>query len=196
MSKITSVTVAIPSMGSIKTFTVASIVHILGTMKIPVYFSLPVHTYIHEARRICVEEARQTGCSHLFFLDSDMLVCGDVIMKLAEHNKMVVGALYNEKKMPPVHTVKVMENGKLEIKNTDNLPRQIFKCYAVATGCMLIDMRVFDKLEKPWFFYNYFEDGRIDYGEDVWFCDRVQKAGFDVWCDPTIDIRHIGDFAY
>jgi GT2 family glycosyltransferase len=143
-----------------------------------------------------VEEAMASKSSHLLFLDSDMLVHGDVIQKLASHNKMVVGALYNERRMPPTSTVKFRENGVTIAKSGDDIPKQLFKCFAVATGCMLIDMRVFEKLEEPWFFYSCHEDGRMDYGEDVWFCDRVQKAGFDVWCDPTIDIRHIGDFPY
>lgn len=196
MSKLTSVAVGMPSMGKVQTWTVTSMIDIIGSLKIPKYFSFPVHTYAHEARRICVEEALAMKVSHLFFLDSDMMVKGDVIQRLAAHNKPVIGVLYNERRMPPMSTVKFRENGVTVPREAKDIPNHLFKCYAVGTGCMLIDIKVFEKIEQPWFFYSFFADGRMDYGEDVWFCEQVHKAGMDVWCDPTIDVRHIGDFAY
>ena len=183
-------------MGSVKIFTVTSLIEIIARDPHPKSFSFPSHTYTHEGRRIVVEEAKAAGSSHVFFLDSDMVVQGDVIQKLAAHNKAVVGAMYNERRHPLTSTVKVKKDGELINFNTDNLPKHPFQCYATGTGCMLIDMQVFEKMEKPWFFFSTFEDGRMDYGEDVWFCDRVQKAGFSVWCDPTIEIRHIGDYGF
>lgn len=196
MSVLKSVTIGIPSMGSVKTFTMSSIIDIIAKDPSPKSFSYPVHTYTHEARRICVEEAMNAGSSHLFFLDSDMAVRGTVIQQLAKHHKPVVGALYNERRLPLTNTVKFWDNGSMAPRTSSEMPKTLFQCYAIATGCMLIDMKVFEKVEKPWFFYSYFPDGSMDYGEDVWFCDRVNKAGFSVWCDPTIEIKHIGDFAY
>lgn len=190
------VTIGMPTMGNIKTFTVMSIINIMASDATPKSFSFPVHTYVHEARRICVEEARQAGATHLFFLDSDMAVKGDVIQKLAYHNKKVVGAMYNERRFPLTNTVKMQKDGVTTSFQGEELPKQLFKCYALGTGCVLIDMEVFDKIEKPWFGFTYFEDGKMDYGEDVFFFDRLHKAGYDVWCDPTIPIKHIGEFAY
>lgn len=190
------VTIGMPSMGTIKTFTLASLINLIGYEQTPMQFSLPNHTYVHEARRICVEEAISNGSSHLMFIDADMAFKPDVITKLASHRKMVVGANYNERRLPLQSTIKFRENGKTVPKPAEEFPRQLFKCYAVPTGMMLIDLRVFEKLPKPWFGFSYFEDGRMDYGEDVYFCDLVQKAGYDVWCDPTIEVRHIGDYGY
>lgn len=183
-------------MGSVKLFTVTSLIDIIAKDPHHKTFSFPSHTYTHEARRIVIEEALAAGSSHVFFLDSDMVVKGDVIQKLAKHNKSVVGAMYNERRFPLTSTVKIKKDGEFVDYTTDQLPKTLFQCYAVATGCMLIDLQVFEKIEKPWFFFSSFPDGKMDYGEDVWFCDRVQKAGFSVWCDPTIEIRHIGDYGY
>lgn len=194
--KPSKIAIAIPNMGTLKTFTVTSIIDIIALEKTPLVFSFPSHTYTHEARRICVEEAQAAKCSHIFFLDSDMMVRGDIIQKLAEHNKAIVGANYNERRLPYRSTVKFRENGITVPKDAKDIPNHLFKCYAVATGCLLIDMKVFEKVETPWFFYSALPNGRIDYGDDVWFCEQAHKAGYDVWCDPTIDIRHIGDFAY
>jgi len=143
-----------------------------------------------------VDEAIRSGSSHVFFLDSDMVVKGDVIQRLARHNKAVVGAMYNERRLPLTSTVKVKKDGVLSNSTTTELPKQLFQCYAVGTGCMLIDIKVFEKIEKPWFFFSSFPDGSLDYGEDVWFCDQVQKAGLSVWCDPTIEIKHVGEYGF
>lgn len=190
------VMIGVPSMGSVKTFTVTSLLGLVGYDKTPKMFSFPNHTYVHEARRICVEEALENGCSHLFFIDSDMAFMPNVLEKLASHRKMVVGANYHARKFPLESTIKFREDGVTVPKDGKDFPKQLFKCYAVPTGMMLIDLRVFEKLPKPWFNFTYKEDGTMDYGEDVYFCDLVQKAGYDVWCDPTIDVRHIGDFGY
>ena len=178
----TSVTLAMPNMGSVKTFTMVSILEILANAQIPVTI----------ARRDCVLEAQKAGSSHIFFLDSDMMVHGDVIHRLAEHNKAVIGVHYNERNLPLVSTIK-MKNREAW---TGELPKHIFQCHAVATGCMLIDMQVFEKINKQWFFYEHDENGQIMTGEDMWFCERAAEAGYGIWCDPTIPVKHIGDFGY
>lgn len=76
--------------------------------------------------------------------------------------------------------------------------RTPFMCRAVGGGLLLIKMEVFDKIPRPWFFFQpeinddvkNVKMGAI--GEDVWFCDRAWENGIEVWCDPTIDIKHVG----
>ena len=60
---------------------------------------------------------------------------------------------------------------------------------------MMIDMKVFDNLKFPWFWFEMGENGKM-IGEDVYFCREAGKAGFEVWCDPRIEVKHIGTFEY
>lgn len=32
----------------------------------------------------------------------------------------------------------------------------------------------------------------IEYGEDVTFCHKLTRAGFEIWCDPRMTLRHHG----
>ena len=61
---------------------------------------------------------------------------------------------------------------------------------ALPTGFMLIRMSCLDKMTFPYF------PCEFGLGEDVAFCVNAQKAGIEVWCDPTLEIKHIGDYAY
>jgi hypothetical protein len=57
-------------------------------------------------------------------------------------------------------------------------------------------MQVFDRIDTPWFFYEHNDEGDIVTGEDMWFCEQAKKAGYGIWCDPSVEIKHLGDFGY
>ena len=59
-------------------------------------------------------------------------------------------------------------------------------------GCMLIDARVFERLSKPWFEYEYDRRKNPDgFSEDQYFCNKVQEElGFEVLLEGRILCRH------
>jgi hypothetical protein len=56
---------------------------------------------------------------------------------------------------------------------------------ALATGLILIDMRVFEKLEPPYFDYGYSDKfkSRKDTTEDVYFTRNATVAGYECYCN-------------
>ena len=48
-------------------------------------------------------------------------------------------------------------------------------------------------MQKPYFDFNY--KGK-EVGEGVYFCLKAKDAGYEIWCDPTMDIGHIGEYIY
>ena len=73
-------------------------------------------------------------------------------------------------------------------------------------GCVLLDARVFTKIEPPAFEFlterTRAEDGTlVDWltvGEDVTFCRKLRDAGFEVLLDHDLskDVYHVGEFRY
>jgi len=67
-------------------------------------------------------------------------------------------------------------------------------------GVGLIDMRVFERIEKPYFEFITYKKGdfkgMVKIGEDGSFCEKVKKVGIDIYCDPTIAIGHLGEYEY
>jgi len=140
---------------------------------------------IVSARGKIVEMAIEQGATHVLFVDSDMQFPEDALERLLAHNLDIVGVEYNKRCLPltPVQ------------KPLDTPSDTLYKCEYVGTGLMLINLKVFKKIPQPWF--NFGRKGtEVVIGEDVWFCNTARDAGFDVWCDPTLEVKHLGDYAY
>jgi len=56
-------------------------------------------------------------------------------------------------------------------------------------GCVLIDMEVFKKIDKPWFKWTR-ENGTV-IGEDAYFYRAAKQAGLKVFVDCDVKIGHI-----
>jgi hypothetical protein len=147
----------------------------------------PLGIYIADLRNKAVKAAQTAGASHLLFLDSDMRFPEDTLDRLLAHNLDIVAANYVQRTMSEwcvarVEGVPVQSQGKSGLQVVDS----------TGTGVMLIKMSVFDHHPGPWF--DTPNDGHTFIGEDVWFCQESQLAGFDVYIDHDLsqDVRHQG----
>jgi hypothetical protein len=140
------------------------------------------------ARNDGVRRARELGCDHLLFLDSDMTFPRTTLHRLLVHREPIVGATY-VKRVPPF----ALLGSALEPHPTADA-RGLTEMRRIPTGCLLIRMSVFDALAKPYFRYITDETGGEIVGEDYVFCDRAREAGFRIWCDAalSLEITHLG----
>lgn len=148
--------------------------------------------YIHENRQKIAEEAKRQGSSHLVFIDTDMWFPGTAIKQLIDHDKDIIGVNYFQREFPLVTTVKFADSNGDLIPGT--VESKLFRCFSIGTGLAVIKMTVFDRIDQPWFETSTYR-GQI-LGEDVWLCRQAWKKGIEVWCDPNIEVKHIGDYAY
>ena len=153
-----------------------------------------------EGRSYCVVQAQKAGCSHVLFIDDDMTFPKDTIERLLSHEKEIVGVYSYSRKLPLSTTVSMLdENGNHLPRHQimfERRPQSLFECFAVGMGVTLIDMAVFEKIERPWFQFQSHESGKVLVGEDAWFCKQAREKGIGVWCDPTVPVGHIGDYEY
>lgn len=188
---------AIPCTGTIRIETMLSIVGIMGNTPHDFYFAYRTGCYIEENRTNMIKTAIEQKCDKLFFLDSDIIVEHDVVNKLLAHNKPFIGADYHQRKFPLYSNIKIAgEDGKLKAVPAEEMPTTVSKVFGVPTGCMLIDIPTVQKIPLPWFDLTYFEDGSLEFGEDIFFCKKINEAGMEVWVDPTIQTGHIGTHVY
>jgi len=189
--------IAVPTHGDIKWRTVACFLASLDYLPYKLMFSFEAGPYVHLNREKLAQRAVDDKATHLFFLDTDMAFPPKSIQSLVNWDKDIIGASYNVKSFPPKSTIKfVNERGEL-IDKTFKPEEDPFKCAAVATGFMLIKIEALLKIPKPWFWYNLDQGGQmLDLGEDVYFCFKARRYGLEVWCDPSLKVKHLGEFAY
>lgn len=202
------VTLAICTNRDVKSKTLDSLLRLVNETK-DVEFDILVASRgytISENRNYCVAHAQKNGSDYLFFVDDDMTFPSDTLTRLLAHKKEVVGVNSYSRCLPLSSTVGKMDE-KGEYMHPDKYPKwemeipgEMFKAYFVGAGVLLINMEVFNRIEKPYFSFETYEEdelkGMVKNGEDGLFCDNVRKAGMDVWCDGTIHVGHIGDFEY
>jgi len=152
---------------------ITAILHIPNPMP-PIQMLLIMGCYIHTNRNQMIEQAKREGCSHLLFVDTDVIFGPDAINKVIAADKDVVGGRYNKRTFPIVSTV------PQDIKELAQVP-------FVPTGFLLINMEVFEKIPSPWFGFDEETDS-----DDHYFCKKAIDAGYAIWCDPTIQIGHLG----
>lgn len=175
---ITKLGVGIVTKGEMEARTACCLIVALNQANVPSEMLLGEGCYIHLNREYVTELAKKVGCSHLLFVDTDVMFDGDAIKKLIDADKDIVGGRYNKRMMPIESTVK---------ENITELSEVAF----LPTGFMLINMEVFNKMPAPYF---SFESGAES--EDKYFCDKAIANGIKVWCDPTINIGHIGKVVF
>lgn len=156
--------------------------------------------YVDVNRNQIVEEALKVGTTHLMFIDNDMIFPDYGVAKLLQNNKDIVGGNYNSRLSPTSKEIsgpvtKMSVDGVPVTMLKQDFPTELFKCYAVGTGFMMINTKVFEKMDKPYF--NAVIDKQNKHTtEDIEFCRKAGELGFEVWCDPTLEIGHIGDIVY
>ena len=140
---------------------------------------------IHRGRRNIVKNA---SGEYIFFLDVDVLIPSDALIKLLEDKKNIVSGLYFKKTYPhnPLMFRKVNEESYIPILDYGE---GLISVDGIGLGCCLVKRDVFDKIPEPWFELPPLSD----LTEDLFFCDKAKKAGFSIFVDTGVKCGHIGE---
>lgn len=152
------------------------------------------------ARNGIVETALQFGMDYLLFLDDDHIINWretnessqyDFLQKLLDHKKDIVGCLYYHRtgEYKPV-LMKEFEEGKYRFLTDNEIIGGLQEVDVQGGGCMLIDMKVFNRIKPPYFEPEQQSDGQ-SLGTDIQLCRKAKAEGFKVWCDTSIVIGHL-----
>lgn len=171
---VTKLGIGTATAGLMEARTAFSLATAMQYVPVPMQMFLGIGCYIHHNRDVIVRQALESECSHLLFVDSDIMFQADSIARLIARDLDVVGARYNKRVMPITPTVKE------DIKDLAEVP-------FVPSGFLMVNCEVFKKIGKPYFSF----DERSDC-DDLYFCNKALDAGFKVYCDPTIEIGHLG----
>jgi hypothetical protein len=195
------VCLAVPNGGTVKARTMSSLIPVVAHLMIEgigIVWAECEATFSFHNRWKAALQAIEANCDYVWFIDADQTIPHDAFFTLQKNNKEIVGAAYNYRRFPLMSTVKTMNRvGELLITHPDHLPKELFSVGAMGFGCILIKVDALKRIPQPWFACEWDQTtGELILTEDHWFSRQARVAGYETWCDPTVDVKHIGDFLY
>lgn len=166
------------------------------------------------ARNDLVASFMASGYDDLMFIDDDMGWEANDVLRLLASDKAVIGGVGCKKSMRPDTDPDRWCFRALPVMVQDDMGAIEVEC--VGTGFLKISRGVFARLaaEHPdwkrrgWrtmpedaraHYYQFFRFDPNDpdeYGEDFAFCKEWRRLGGSVWIDPTIRLKHVGEYEY
>ena len=161
-------------------------------------------------RNECVSHILENDVDMSVWIDADQVLKEDTIFQLFSkgYQYPIYAGIYYLKKEPfyPI-AFKQKDKDFRQFETLFRYPDEPFYADMIGMGCVKINKEVFEKLDKPYFKYQYVPPvlgGLSDYmqfkvnhevhdvSEDVWFWKQVkEKTDYRVVVDPNIDVGHI-----
>lgn len=106
---------------------------------------------ISQSRNVTVENAIQAGCTHLMWIDSDMRIPPDTLIRLLRADKDIVGATYN-KRVPPFESLGLFAG---DPPAEGEILKGLHEALLLPGGVLLVRAEVYLKTKWPSYFETY-----------------------------------------
>ncbi len=136
--------------------------------------------------------------THLLMLDSDHTHPPDIVQRVGRWFQAypdqveVVGGL-NFRRGEPYDPCAFIDPGDGKFRRIAEWPDGAMDVDALGTGSIMIKRSAFERMERPFFGYNY----DCNYGDwpgtDMWFSAKCRALGITLWCDTTTTSPHISN---
>lgn len=147
------------------------------------------------SRKILAEYAIKNGMTHMLWIDSDMKFPADTIMRLARHDKPIVG-INAMSRRPPFRCTAQSSPGQPLVTRPDSTGLE--KVERMGFGLVWIATEVFRQIDEPWFATQWLPDRGVYQGEDYYFFEKARAAGYECFVDHDLSklVGHVGTFRY
>lgn len=154
-------------------------------------------------RNIMIRQALENNCTHLFFVDDDVIIPPDALMRLLSHDKDIITGLYLMRNYPhyPIIFDEAYTDGRCRFSFLQKGRTGVEEIVNTGFGCVLIKTSVFTGMvEKGETYKNLSnEDLWLTLGElekdhwcdDISFFLRARKAGFKLFVDLDVQVGHM-----
>lgn len=186
--------IAIPSARSVETECFASILNLKRKGQIGLL--IPNSYSIDSSRNLIAQHAIENNYDYILWVDSDMIIPPDTLVKFLEHKKDIVSGVYAykilggenavAKRFIPTEDDTYEDIPLKEIRESDRL----MELDGIGFGCVLTKTKIFKKIPYPYFVYT------PEMGEDIYFCRKAQEQGYKIYMDTSIKAGHIGTVNY
>jgi hypothetical protein len=192
MTESKNVVIALTSTGHVSSNVAAGLAFTFGTLLvsgIPTSIMVSDMMDVASARRMLVETALNKGdATHIMWLDSDILVEPEGVLRLIRSDKRVIGGLYRRRSFPCDPLVFDLTD-KGFVQKRDFNPTGVNQVGGMGQGCLLVDLSVYREMSEHFGDDHWYVFGP-DLGEDFWFFKRLAEMGIPVYLDATVRCGH------
>lgn len=144
------------------------------------------YSLLGAARNQLVKQALATDCTHLFFVDADMVLSRHALPKLLARDCPVVSGLYFQR-TPPFYPVVY---NPATMQPVLDYPSGLSEGHYIGLGCALIEAKVLRSMaaafhDEEWFKFEQ------KLGEDIWFCRRCSMQNVPIYLDADVKCGHV-----
>lgn len=168
------------------------------------YYKFGTSGLVYDARDEACQVAINEEYDYILFVDSDMIMAPDALVKALNRNLDIVTGLYFKRR--DSHDPVIYKSiGKRELLNGGTvvrhahaiIERDIFRDLFEVEGCgfgfVLIRTSVLKAMHRKslsWF------EPLPGMGEDLSFCERCKDIDVKIMCDTSFYLGHIGEYVY
>lgn len=185
---------AIPSARYIETECITSIFSMKKKGRMELF--IPCSYSVDVARNNIAKYAKDNKFDYIFWVDSDIILPKDTLVKLLSHGKDIVAGVYAYKIIGGKNVVakRKKEGDTSDDPKYEDIPvsdilkhKGLMKVDGFGFGCVLTKTEIFDKIPYPWFIYTQ------EMGEDIYLCRKAQNAGYELFLDTSVLCGHKGE---
>lgn len=148
-------------------------------------------TVVHTARDNLAKHAVNNGFSHVLWLDADMVFDDTILEDLTISGKtdQIICGLFISRHNPYLTCMFTRVDALVERVDEDHIPDDTFRIGACGFACVLTPADALRNILN-----NHLTAflPTIRLSEDLAFCQRATGLGYQIWCEPTARVGHVG----
>lgn len=148
---------------------------------------------IADLRNAGIGDIEPENFDGFLFVDSDISFRKEDALKIINSGKDIIGGVYESSQRPGFLECGFFKkpgiiNERVPLKNNYGIKRIDFTGF----GFVYVSKKVFEKLKFPWFRHLIIDRKNFEQeiGEDLTFCILAQRAGFKIYSDFSVKVKH------
>lgn len=158
---------------------------------------------IAQNRNKLADYALTKNCTHILYIDNDVVIPKDALKNLLEHDREAVFGYYARRSKKGIYEgqVSVYKTGEssytkkfldTELRDLRESGEYLVRIHGGGMGCALIKTSVLKNMDFPYFRYiEYSGPRRNVLGEDLYFCNQLKDNGIPIYVDTRVGCGHI-----
>lgn len=187
-------------MPCIKTIPVKTVGSLLATVERGKVDAMIVEgSLVYDSRDAIAITAVENDYDYVLYADSDMVFTAEDLKKLLSHDADICSGLYVTRHGENKNVLyeKIITRRRLPYRAPELIEDKATSGYGSVSACgfgfCLIKSSVLKSMLKR---YKSLFEPKWGVGEDIAFCIRAKKCGYEIFADRDIKLGHIGETVY